>query len=59
MTIDELINNLQDAKEHCIPGDTQVSVFKEHNVLNSPSIPIGKVDYLDFDNNSVNIYVYE
>lgn len=59
MTIDELIAALQNAKEHCVPSDTQVSVFKEPFTLNASSTPIGKVDYLDFDNNSVNIYVYE
>lgn len=59
MTIDELINSLQEAKEHCVSGDTEISVFKEHPVVKAPPMPIGKIDYLDFDNNSVNIYVYE
>lgn len=59
MTLDELIEKLVEAKEHCVPGNTKVSVYKEPFSLVRPSKYLGTVSQLDFDNQSINIYIYE
>lgn len=55
--LDELIQQLNEAKEHCVDGDTKVHVWlsDEHN-LTSKDVLQGNVCYVDYDNLGVNLY---
>lgn len=55
--LDELIQQLNEAKEHCVDGDTQVYVWSsDENNLASKDVLQGTVCYVDYDNLGVNLY---
>jgi hypothetical protein len=57
MTVDELINKLLEAKEHCIPGNTEINVWKTDmfNLANKDKLE-GVVVDIDYDNTGINLY---
>lgn len=60
MTLDELIDKLVEAKEHCVPGNSQVHIWS--SVLSSFTKPDkleGDVSLMDYDNLGVNLYFYK
>lgn len=57
MTLDEIIEKLIEAKEHCVPGNTKVNVwFTDITSLTTKDKLEGSVCDVDYDNKSVNIY---
>lgn len=58
MTLDKLIEELQLAKEHCVPGNSEILIYKN---AESPAMTnlLGTIDYVDFDNDNANIYLDE
>lgn len=57
MTVDELINKLLEAKEHCVPGDTEINVWKTDmfNLATKDKLE-GVVVDIDYDNTGINLY---
>ena len=57
MTLDELINKLVEAKEHCVQGNTKINVWaSDVTSLTSKDTVVGTVSWIDYDNNGVNLY---
>lgn len=52
-TLDELINALTIAKEHCVPGNSKVSIN-----INAKSDDLVIVIDVQFDNNNVELAIY-
>lgn len=57
MTLDDVINKLVEAKEHCVPGDTQVHLWSSNpSDLTKRDKLEGDVCWVDYDNLGVNLY---
>ena len=57
MTLDDVINKLVEAKEHCVPGDTQVHVWRSNcSSLTEKDKLEGTLWWIDYDNVGVNLY---
>lgn len=57
MTLDDLISKLEEAKEHCVPGNTEVNIWScDVTSLTSKNTIVGKVNWVDYDNLGVNLY---
>lgn len=52
-TLDELINALTIAKEHCVPGNSKVSIN-----INTESDNLAILIDVQFDNNNVELAIY-
>lgn len=52
-TLDELINALTIAKEHCVPGNSKVSI----NINAKPDDLTVLID-VQFDNNNIELAIY-
>ena len=60
MTLDQLIEKALEAKEHCVSGNTEVSVyFKDVFKLNAEDKFVGKLYDIDYDNKGINLYYDE
>lgn len=58
MTLDELINTLVEAREHFVPSQKPIKVYKiDVTTLGGKPEPVGIVYDVDYDNNGVNIYI--
>lgn len=57
MTVNELIDKLLEAKEHCIPGNTEIKVWKTDmfNLATKDKLE-GVVVDIDYDNTGINLY---
>lgn len=57
MTLDKLIDKLIEAKNHCVPGNSQVHIWSSipFNVTKSDKLE-GDVSYVNYDNLGVNLY---
>lgn len=53
ITLDDLINELTIAKEHCVPGNSKVSI----NINAKPDYLAVLID-VQFNNNNVELVVY-
>ncbi len=60
MTLDQLIEKALEAKEHCVPGNTEVNVyFKDVFTLNGGDKFVGKLYDIDYDKKGINLYYDE
>lgn len=57
MILDDVINKLIEAKEHCVPGNTQVHIWASSptNLTKRDKLE-GEVCWVDYDNLGVNLY---
>jgi len=55
MTLDELINVALEAKEHCVPGETNVRIIPCSISSDSIEFP-GEIYKADYDNGGLNLY---
>ena len=57
MTLDEIIDKLVEAKEHCVPGNSQVHIWSSPPFsLTEKDKLKGEVSWIDYDNLGVNLY---
>ena len=60
MTLDDLIEKAQEAKEHCVPGNTDVNVWlSDMTNLTAKDKLVGTLSWIDYDNAGINLYYEE
>jgi hypothetical protein len=57
MTLDELIAKCLEAKEHCVPGNSEVNIwFSDVTSLTGKDKFVGSLYWIDYDNIGINLY---
>ncbi|MBQ3306913.1 MAG: hypothetical protein IJG68_01835 [Bacilli bacterium] len=60
MILNDLEKLVKEAKEHCVPGNTKVNVYKtDPYSIKRPDKLTGILYDVDYDNNGLNLYYEE